>query len=110
MYAELRLNAAEHGFTLIRHCAWLGTKLAFYALVGVVVSLWIFLTGFIIFKCIHLGVSPIAVIGAFDNHPMSSLFNLLLGPLWSIAIGTVVCGTIGAGIGAIAAIVQRARS
>ena len=98
-----------HGLSLIRHCAWLGARLAFASLAAIVIAFWLWMIGFIAYKSIQLGVSPLAIIRAFDNHPLSSLLYILLGPVWAVILGTAFCAAISAGIGAVAAVVMRER-
>ena len=98
-----------HGLPLIRHCAWLGAKLAFASLAAIVIAFWLWMIGFIAYKSIQLGVSPLAIIHAFDNQTLRSLLYILLGLVWGVIVGTAFCTAISAGIGAVAAVVKRVR-
>ena len=98
-----------HGLSLIRHCAWFGAKLVFAPLATFVLAFWLWMIGFIAYKSIQLGISPWAVLRAFDNQPLNSLLFIVVAPIWAVFCGTVLVVAISAGIGAVAAVVKRAR-
>ena len=91
----------------IKHCAWLGAKIAFFVLSPICAIGWLAATGVVLYKSLELGVSPSEIMATVAY---AKVYDCLMALVALVIVGVTFCAVTGGVIGAIVATFRRVAS